>query len=69
MAVDIEPKVGSILRHTIEPKITWIAIIIVISIEIIANTKDITLVSLSNLYTFLLLMIAMHWYYYYYYYY
>ena len=57
-ALDIEPKVNSIFLHTIEPKGT---IIIIISVEIITNTKDIRLVSLSNLYIFLLLMIAMHW--------
>ena len=38
IAVDIEPKVSSIIRHTIEPKATCMAIIIVISVEIIADT-------------------------------
>ena len=57
--MDIEPKVGSIVRHTVEPKATRMAIIIVISIEIIANTEDIRLVSRPDLYRFLpLIMIA-----------
>ena len=58
MAVDIEPKVGSIVHHTIESKATWMAIIIVISVEIIANTEDIRLVCRADLYRFLPLMIA-----------
>ena len=60
MAVDIEPKVGSIVRHTIEPKATWMAIIIVISVEIIANTEDIIDLYLDQTcsYRFLPLMIA-----------
>ena len=50
LAVDIGPKVGSIVRHTIEPKATWMAIIIVISVEIIGNTvtEDIRLVAIST---------------------
>ena len=49
-AVDIEPKVGSIIDYTIEPKVTGMAIIILISVEIIANTKDIRLVSCIDSY-------------------
>ena len=58
MAVDIEPKVGSIVRHAIEPITMWMAIIIVISVEIIANMEDIRLVSRPDLYRFLPLMIT-----------
>ena len=58
LAVDIEPKVGLIVRTLLNRKSREWPLIIVISVEIIANTEDIRLVSRPDLYRFLPLMIA-----------